>query len=326
MFDIRRRDFITLLGGMAATWPLRARAQQAGKMVSVGILGLEDLPPIDTFRQTLNELGYVEGKNVLFEQRYAKGRNERFPEFANDLVGLKVDVILTWSIEATLAAKQATATIPIVMGAAGDPVGSGIVTNLARPAANVTGFSSLSADLEAKRLELLKEAVPGLSRVAVLFTPMNRYMPLAVESARRGAEMLRVSLILYEVRDTTTLEATFVKLTRDRPDALLVLGDAFLVSQRGRIAQFAIENKMPSAYTFREHVEAGGLLAYSPNYHDLFRRAAGYVDKILKGTKPGELPIEQPTKFDLIINLKTAKALGLTVPLTLQAAANEVIE
>ena len=175
-------------------------------------------------------------------------------------------------------------------------------------------------------MELLKEAVPGLSRVAVLFTPMNRYMPLAVDSARRGAEMLRASLILYEVRDITTLEATFVKLTRDRPNALLVLGDAFLVSQRSRIAQFAIENKMPSAYTFREHVEAGGLLAYSPNYHDLFRRAAGYVDKILKGTKPGELPIEQPTKFDLVINLKTAKAIGLTVPLTLQAAANEVIE
>jgi putative tryptophan/tyrosine transport system substrate-binding protein len=323
---MKRREFITLLGGAAAAWPLAARAQQAGKMVSVGILGLEDLPPIDTFRQTLNELGYVEGKNVRFEQRYAKGRNERFAELANDLVGLKVDVILTWSIEATLAAKQATATIPIVIGAAGDPVGSGIVTNLARPAANVTGFSSLSVELEAKRLELLKEVVPGLSRVAVLFTPMNRYMPLAVESARRGAEMLRASLILYEVRDTTTLEATFVNLTRDRPDALLVLGDAFLVSQRGRIAQFAIENKMPSAYTFREHVGAGGLLAYSPNYHDLFRRAAGYVDKILKGTKPGELPIEQPTKFDLIINLKTAKALGLTVPLTLQAAANEVIE
>jgi len=326
MFDMRRREFISLLGCAAAAWPLAARTQQAGKMVSVGILGLEELPPIDTFRQTLNELGYVEGKNVRFEQRYAKGRNERFPELANGLVGLKVDVILTWSIEATLAAKQATATIPIVMGAAGDPVGSGIVTNLARPAANVTGFSSLSVELESKRLELLKEAVPGLSRVAVLFTPMNRYMPLAVESARRGAEMLRASLILYEVRDTTTLEATFGKLTRDRPDALLVLGDAFLVSQRGRIAQFAIENKMPSAYTFREHVEAGGLLAYSPNYHDLFRRAAGYVDKILKGTNPGELPIEQPTKFDLIINLKTAKALGLTVPLTLQAAANEVIE
>jgi putative ABC transport system substrate-binding protein len=318
-----RRDFISRLAVTASAWPLAARAQQPGKMVSVGILALADLPPIDTFRQTLNDLGYVEGKNVRFEHRYAKGRNERFPELANELVGLKADVILTWGIEAALAAKQATATIPIVMGAAGDPVGSGIVTNLARPGANVTGFSSLSVEL---RLELLKEAVPGLSRVAVLFTPMNRYMPLAVDSARRGAEMLRASLILYEVRDITTLEATFVKLTRDRPNALLVLGDAFLVSQRSRIAQFAIENKMPSAYTFREHVEAGGLLAYSPNYHDLFRRAAGYVDKILKGTKPGELPIEQPTKFDLVINLKTAKAIGLTVPLTLQAAANEVIE
>src|SRR5215813_9560491 len=238
---MRRREFITLLGGAAAAWPLAARAQQtAGKTVSVGILALEELSPIDTFRQALNDLGYVEGKNVRFEHRYAKRRNERFPELANELVGLKADVILTWGIEAALAAKQATATIPIVMGAAGDPVGSGIVTNLARPGANVTGFSSLSVELEAKRLELLKEAVPGLSRVAVLFTPMNRYMPLAVDSARRGAEMLRASLILYEVRDITTLEATFVKLTRDRPDALLVLGDAFLVSQRSRIAQFAI--------------------------------------------------------------------------------------
>jgi len=327
MFGIKRREFITLIGGAAAAWPLAARAQQtAGKTVSVGILALEELSPIDTFRQALNDLGYVEGKNVRFEHRYAKGRNERFPELANDLIGLKVDIILTWGTEAALAAKEATTTIPIVVGAAGDPVGSGIVTSLARPTANVTGFSSLSAELEAKRLELLKEAVPRLARVAVLFTPLNRYMPLALESARHGAEMLHASLTLYEVRDTATLEAAFAKLTKDRPDALLVLGDAFLVSQRSRIAQFAIENKLPSAYTFREHVEAGGLLAYSPNYHDLFRRAAGYVDKILKGTNPGELPIEQPTKFDLVINLKTAKALGLAVPLTLQAAANEVIE
>ena len=175
-------------------------------------------------------------------------------------------------------------------------------------------------------MELLKEAVPRLARVAVLFTSLNRYMPLALESARHGAEMLHASLTLYEVRDTATLEAAFAKLTKDRPDALLVLGDAFLVSQRSRIAQFAIENKLPSAYTFREHVEAGGLLAYSPNYHDLFRRAAGYVDKILKGTNPGELPIEQPTKFDLVINLKTAKALGLTIPPSVLAIADEVIE
>ena len=321
----RRRAFITLLGG-AVAWPLAARAQEAGKIISIGILAIDDLPPIDTFRQTLNDLGYVAGKNVRFEHRYAKGRNGRFPELASELVGLKADVILTWSIEAALAAKQATTTIPIVMGAAGDPVGSGIVTSLARPAANVTGFSSLAAELEAKRLELLKEAVPGLSRVAVLLNPTNRYMPLAVESARRGAETLRATLTLYEVRDATTLDATFVKLAKERPDAFMVLADTFLVSERNRIAQFAIENRLPSAYTYREHVEAGGLIAYTPNYHDLFRRAATYVDKILKGTKPGELPIEQPTKFDLIINLKTAKALGLTVPLTLQAAANEVIE
>jgi putative ABC transport system substrate-binding protein len=322
---IGRRELLAALGGAAAAWPLAARAQP-GKIVTIGILAMEPLPPIDTFREALSDLGYVEGKNVRFEQRYARGRNERFPELANDLVGLKVDVILTWGIEAALAAKQATTTIPIVMGAVGDPVGSGIVTSLAHPAGNVTGFSSLSVELEAKRLELLKEMVPRLSQVAVLFTPMNRYMPLALESARRGAETLHASLTLYEVRDSATLDATFVKLTQDRPDAFLVLGDTFLVSQRDRIAQFAIENKLPSAYTFREHVEAGGLIAYSPNYHDLFRRAATYADKILKGTKPGELPIEQPTKFDLVINLKTAKALGLTVPLTLQATANEVIE
>ena len=191
----------------------------------------------------------MEGKNVRFEHRYAKGRNERFPDLANDLVGLKVDVILTWGTEAVLAAKQATATIPIVMGAIGDPLGSGIVTNLARPDANVTGFSSLAAELEAKRLELLKEAVPGLSRVAILFNPTNRYMAPALQSARQGAQMLHASLIVYEVHDTTTLDATFVKLAKDRPDALLVLADPFLVSQRSRIAQFAIENRLPSAYT-----------------------------------------------------------------------------
>jgi putative ABC transport system substrate-binding protein len=323
---MRRRTFIAALGG-AAAWPLAARAQQAaGKLVSIGILAIEAWPPIDAFRQALNDLGYVEGKNVRFEQRYAKGRNERFPELANDLVGLNVDVILTWGTDAVLAARQATTTIPIVMGAIGDPLGSGIVTNLARPGANVTGFSSLAAELEAKRLELLKEAVPGLSSVAILFNPTNRYMPLALQSARQAAQTLHVSLAVHEVHDITTLDAAFVNLTKGGPDAFMVLADTFLVSQRSRIAQFAIQNRLPSVYTYREHVEAGGLIAYTPNYHDLFRRAATYVDKILKGAKPGELPIEQPTKFDLVINLKTAKALGLTVPLTLQAAADEVIE
>jgi len=323
---MKRREFIGLVGG-AAAWPLTASAQQAeGKLVTIGILAIEPWPSIDAFRQTLANFGYIEGKNVRFEYRYAKGYNERLPELANELVGLNVDVILTWRTDAVLAAKQATATIPIVMGVIGDPLGSGIVTNLARPGGNITGCALRVAELEAKRLQLLKEVVPELSRVAILFNPTNRYMPLALESARKGAQVLHLSLAVYEVYDTITLDAAFVTLTKDRPDAFLVPADTFLVSQRSRIAQFAIENKLPSIYTFREYIEAGGLLAYTPNYDDLFRRAANYVDKILKGAKPDEIPIEQSTKFHLLINLKTAKALGLDVPTAVLARADEVIE
>jgi putative ABC transport system substrate-binding protein len=323
---MKRREFITLLGG-AVAWPLTASAQRAGgKIITIGILAIEPWPPIDTFRRALDDLGYIEGKNVRFEYRYAKGRNERFPELANELVGLNVDVILTWSTDAALAAKQATTRIPIVMGAVGDPLGIGIVTNLARPGGNVTGLSSRAAELEGKRLQLLKEVVPGLSRVAILFNPTNHYMPLALQSARKGAQTLDVTLASYEVYDTASLNGAFVTLTKDRPDGLLVPGDPFLVSQRSRIAQFAIENKLPSVYTFRKYIEAGGLIAYTPNFDDLFRRAATYVDKILKGAKPGELPIEQSTKFRLVINFKTARTIGVIVPPTLVARADEVIE
>jgi putative ABC transport system substrate-binding protein len=323
---MKRREFIGLVGG-AAAWPLTASAQQAGpKVVTIGILAIEPWPPIDTFRQTLDDLGYIEGKNVRFEYRYSKGHNEQLPELANDLVGLNVDVILTWGTDAVLAAKQATTTIPVVMGVIGDPLGTGIVANLARPGGNVTGCALRAAELEAKRLQLLKEAVPRLSRVAILFNPTNHYMPLALQSVQKGAQVLHVSLAVYEVYDTTTLDAAFVTLTKDRPDGFLVPADTFLVSQRSRIAQFAIENKLPSVYTFREYIEAGGLIAYTPNYNDLFRRAAIYVDKILKGAKPGDLPIEQPREFHLFINLKTARALGLTVPPRLLAGADEVIE
>jgi len=322
---MKRREFIGLVGG-AAAWPLTASAQQQVKIVTIGVLAIEPWSPIDTFRQALDDLGYSEGKNVRFEYRYAKGNNERLPELANDLVGLNVDVIVTWGTDAVLAAKQATTTIPIVMGVIGDPLGIGIVTNLAHPGGNITGCSLDSAELEAKRLQLLKELVPGLSRVAILFNPTNHYMPLALQSARKGAQLLHLSLAVYKVYDTTTLDAAFATLTKDRPDAFLVPADTFLASQRGRIAQFAIENKLPSAYTFREYIEAGGLLAYTPNYKDLFRRAASYVDKILKGAKPGELPIQQPRGFHLFINLKTARALGLTVPRRLIAGATEVIE
>jgi putative tryptophan/tyrosine transport system substrate-binding protein len=323
---VKRREFIGLVGG-AAAWPLTANAQQAGgKIVTIGILAIEPWPPIDTFRRALGDLGYIEGKNLRFENRYTKGRNERLPELANSLVGRNVDVILTWGTDAALAAKQATTTIPIVMGAIGDPVGTGIVTDLALPGGNITGSSSRAAELEAKRLQLLKEVIPGLSRAAILFNPTNHFMPLALQSARKGAQILQVLLAIYEVRDTTTLDAAFVTLTKDRPEALMVPADAFLVSQRSRIAQFAIENKLPSVYARREYIEAGGLMAYTPNYHDLFRRAASYVDKILKGAKPGELPIGQPTKFELVINLGTAKALGLVIPKVLLARADEVIE
>jgi putative tryptophan/tyrosine transport system substrate-binding protein len=323
---VKRREFIGLLGG-AAAWPLTARAQQAvGKIVTIGVLAIEPWPPIDTFRQALNNLGYIEGKNLRFEYRYAEGYDERLLELANDLVGLNVDVIVTWGTNAVLAAKQATPTIPIVMGTIGDPLATGVVMSLARPGGNVTGMSSRAAELEAKRLQLLKEAVPGLSRSAILFNPTNYYMPLALQSAREGAQELHVTLAVYEVHDTATLNAAFVTLTKDRPDALMVPADTFLVSQRSRIAQFAIENKLPSVYTFRQHIEAGGLIAYTPNYHDLFRRAASYVDKILKGAKPGELPIERPTKFHLLINLKTARTLGLTLPLRLLGRADELIE
>jgi putative tryptophan/tyrosine transport system substrate-binding protein len=323
---VKRREFIRVVGG-AAAWPLTARAQQAvGKIATIGVLAIEPWPPIDTFRQALNNLGYIEGKNVRFEYRYAKGDNERLPELANNLVGLNVDVILTWGTDAALAAKQATTTIPIVMGTIGDPLGVGIVTNLAHPGANITGFSSRAAELEAKRLHLLKEVFPGLSRVAILFNPTNHYMPLALQDARKGAQMLHLSLAVYEVHDITTLNAVFVQLTKNRPDGVLVPGDTFLVSQRGRIAQFAIENKLPSIYTFREYIEAGGLIAYTPNYDDLFRRAANYVDKILKGTKPGVLPIQQPMKFHLLINLKTARTLGITLPPWLLVSADELVE
>jgi putative tryptophan/tyrosine transport system substrate-binding protein len=323
---VKRREFIGLLGG-AAAWPLTASAPRAqGKLVTIGILAIEPWPSIDAFRHALEARGYIEGKNVRFVYRYAKGHNERLPELANELVGLNVDVIFTWRTDAVLAAKQATATIPIVMGVIGDPIGSGIVTNLARPGGNITGCSLRVAELEGKRLQLLKEVVPGLSRVAILLNPTNHYMPLVRESAREGAQGLHLSLAFYEVYDTITLDAAFVTLTKDRPDAFLVPADTFLVSQRSRIAQFAIENKLPSIYTFREYIEAGGLIAYAPNYPDLFRRAASYVDKILKGAKPGELPIERPNTFQLFVNLKTARALGLTVPRKLLAITDEIIE
>jgi putative ABC transport system substrate-binding protein len=322
-----RRVFLgTLAGGLFAA-PLAAGAQRASKVVTIGILAIEPFPPIDSFRQRLQELGYIEGKNVSFESRYAEGRNQRFRELAEELVATRVDVILTWGTPALLAAKQATKTIPIVMGAIGDPIASGAVLSLARPGGNVTGLSSQASELEGKRLELLKELVPNLSHIAVLVNPTNRaYTTPALQHARLVAETLKVTLGVHEAYDATTLDTELDSLNRERPRALLVFADQFMVNQRRRLAQFAMKNALPSAYAFKEHADAGGLLVYATNYHDLFRRAANYVDKILKGAKPGDLPIEQPTKFELVINLKTAKALGLTIPPSLLQRADQVIE
>jgi putative ABC transport system substrate-binding protein len=291
---------------VAALW----LAAQPARVVTVGVLAIEAWPSIDGLRQGFRDLGYVEDRNIRFECRYAEGRNERFPELAAELVGLKMDAIVTWGTDAALAAKRATTKIPIVMGAIGDAVGTGVVSNLARPGGNITGLSTLAAELEAKRLELLKECIPKLSRVGVLSNPTNSLARVGLGNARPATERLGLSLNVQEARDATTLDSALERLVRERSEAVMALTDSFLVSQRRRIAQFALKNHLPSVYTYREHTEAGGLIAYTPNYHDLFRRAAGYVDKILKGAKPGDLPIEQPTKFDLIINLKTATALG----------------
>jgi putative tryptophan/tyrosine transport system substrate-binding protein len=303
-----------------------ALPQPATKAATIGILAIEAFPPIDSFRQVLRELGYVEGRDIRYEYRYAEGRNQRFRELAEDLVALQVNVILTWGTEAALEAKRATKTIPIVMGAMGDPVGQGVVSSLAHPGGNVTGLTSLATDLERKRLEILKEIVPNLSLVAVLSNPTNRYMTTALHHTRLAAETLKIVLNVHETYDAASLDNELGRVSRERSRALLVLADTFLEQQRRRIAQFAVKAGLPSAYTYREHVEVGGLVSYAPSYHELFRRAAVYVDKILKGAKPGDLPIEQPTKFELVINGKTAKALGLTMPPSLLARADEIIQ
>ena len=315
---------LLVLGFLASS--STAWSQSAGKVATIGILAIEAFPPIDSFRRGLRELGYVEDKTVHYEYRYAEGRNQRFRELAEDLVATKVNVIVTWGTEATLEAKRATKTIPIVMGAAGDPIGQGIVSSLARPGGNVTGLTSLSTELEGKRLEILKEIVPNLSLVAVLANPTSRYTAPALQQARLAADRLKFVLKVHETHDATSLDNELETVGRERSRALLVLTDQFFLQQRRRIAQFALKAGLPSAYAYRDHVEVGGLVSYGPSFHDLFRRAATYVDKILKGAKPGDLPIEQPTKFELVINAKTTKALSLDIPAPLLRRAEEIIQ
>jgi len=325
---IRRRDFITLLGGAAAAWPLAAPAQQA-KLPTIGLLNSgtasSQAPYIVAFVQRLRELSWIEGRTVSIEQRFAEGRPERFAAFAAELVRLKVDIIVTGSTPAAMAAKQATSLIPIVVAAAGDPVGSGLVASLARPGGNITGLSQEQTDIAVKRLELLREIVPGLRRLAILLNPANPASRLERDEVLMAARTLGLDGSIFEFRRIEDLAPAFEAL-RGQAEALYVCLDPLLTVNRIGINTLAASARLPTTHGTRELVEAGGLMSYGPNFPDLWRRAGDYVDKILRGAKPADIPVEQPTKFDLVINLTTAKALGLTIPSTLLAIANEVIE
>jgi ABC-type uncharacterized transport system substrate-binding protein len=324
---VKRREFISLIGGAAATWPLMARAQQAGKIHKVGYLS-PSVPNVFTPRlfDDLRELGWIEGKNVAFERRFAENRLERLPEFAAELVRVNVDVIVAIGTLGPLAAKRATSTIPIVMTGAGDPLGSGLVASLARPGGNVTGMSLMAPDLGGKRLELLKELLPRLARVAVLWNAANPYPAIVFKETQAAGLTLRIEVQSLEVRSPDDFDSAFETARRQRPDALISVEDPLTFSHRKRIADFAVADRLPSLHGLREDVAAGGLISYGASLPDLYRRAAGYVDKILRGAKPADLPVQQPTKFELVINLKTAKALGLDIPPTVLARADEVIE
>jgi len=325
---MKRREFITLLGG-AAAWPLGARAQQADRRRIIAILGDDASvwnPWTASLVGRLRELGWIEDRNVAFEYRWSGGQAEPVTEFAAEFVRQNVDAIVTYG-GAVKALKQATASIPIVFANAGDPVGQGFVQSLPRPGGNLTGIAfDASPDITAKQAQLLLEVVPTASRLAVLWNPTSAFLHSYWSVLKAAAPKLRVSLQPLEVRDAGEFEAAFDSMTRAGADGLIVLSDTFATFHRARLADLAAKHRLPTVYGHGQYVEAGGLMSYGPSLTDTFRHAAGYVDKILKGAKPADLPVEQPTKFELIINLKTAKALGLEVPPTLLARADEVIE
>jgi len=323
---MRRREFITLLG--AAAWPLAARAQQA-KVATIGLLGTGSAAAQSqwtaAFVQRMRDLGWVDGRNLTIEYRWAEGRSERFAEFAAEFVRLKVDVILTHNTPPVIAAKQVTSVIPIVFATAADPVDTGLVASLARPGSNVTGLSSQTTDLASKRIELLREVVPGLRQLAFLSQPDNPYVVFDMRQAEAAARRLGLETASLEIRRAEDIAPAFEEL-KGRAEALYILPDPLLFTHRLRINTLALGARLPTMHLLREYVEASGLMSYGPNWSDQWRRAADYVDKILRGAKPADLPVEQPTKFDLIINLTTAKALGLMIPEAFLLRADEIIE
>ena len=326
-----RRQLLVVLGAGALAAPLACFAQQQGKVWRVGFLIARRLAPGDTnyyraFPQGMRELGYDEGRNLVIEWRFADGKFERLADLAAELVQLKVDVIVTAGTAATSAAQKATTTVPIVMGTTNDAVISGFVKSLAQPGGNITGISNLTVDLSAKDLEILLSVVPKLSRVAVLVNPGNSAHAPIVKTVQTAALKTDVKILPFEARTPPEIENGFSMVTQQNAEAVVVALDAFLVQQGRQIAELATKYRMPSMFPVREHVEVGGLISYGPNLSDNYRRAATYVDKILKGAKAADLPIEQPTKFELVINMRTAKALGLTIPQSLLLRADEVIQ
>ena len=324
---MRRRNFITLLGG-ATAWPLAARAQQP-KLPTIGYLGattpLAASQMFAAFVQRLRELGWIEGRNVGIEVRWAEGRNERYAQIASEFVQFRVDVIVAHGNAAVAAAKQATSVIPIIFPVAGDPLGTGLVSNLGRPGGNITGLSLQQTDLAAKRLELLREVVPSLRRLAIMANVGNPASVLETGEVQAAARTFGVEVAIFEIRRAEDIAVTFQTL-KDRADALYVVGDPLIVANSIRINTWAHAARLPTMHGTREYVDTGALMSYGPNFPDLYRRAAEYVDRVLRGAKPGDLPVEQPTKFDFVVNLNTAKAIGLTIPESFLLRADEVIE
>jgi putative tryptophan/tyrosine transport system substrate-binding protein len=326
---MKRREFITLLGGAAVAWPAVARAEQPERMRRVGVL-LVGLSPeskeAQHFRQGLRDAGYTEGRDVVLEWRSAKGEYDRVPGLIEDLIRSKVEVIVMDSTVATQLAMRSTSTIPIVMALVVDPVGSGLVKNLAQPGGNVTGLSMMTTELNSKRLQLLKEVIPNLTRAAVLWNPDHPFHAKVVEDLKVIGPSLSIELIFVGVRTLEQFTPAFSDISQAHAQALYVVEDPIFFADRATLLDFASKARLPTIHELRRFPEAGALMSYGPDLHDLFRRAAYYVDRILKGAKPADLPIEQPTKFELVINLKTANSLGLTVPPTMLTQADEVIE
>jgi len=315
------------LGACLTAAPLVAEAQEPGKVFRIGSLSPAGNPALEgVFLDAMRSLGYVEGKNLIVERRYADNQLERLPALAAELVSLKVDVIVATGTVAPLAVKKVTTTIPVVIWSTGDPVGSGIASSLARPGGNTTGLTIDSPELAGKRLQLLKELVPGLTRVAVIGNAANPYAGVVFKETQQAAYLLGIGIESIEVRSPLDFDTAFGDVVKGNPSGLVVVEDPLTFSERTRIVNFATANRLPVMYGMREFASAGGLIAYGPDYPELLRRAAIYVDKILKGAKPGDLPIEQPTKFELVINLKTAKALGITIPHSLLLRVDEVIQ